>query len=203
MVNKDCFVISFSREFGSGGGEVGHKVAEKLGLPCYDKTVTELTSVVSGFSQEAVVKSQDKVANIFEYSAFTHGNFLPVYDQIYIAQHKVIKELAQKNSCVIIGRCSTAILKKHPHCLKVFICAPIEQRIKRICEQHGVTKEEAQKMIARVDKRRRNYYKKYADIEWEKSQNYDLTINTAVGVDHAVDIIVSTYKAMFNIKNDK
>ena len=130
-----------------------------LGVPCYDKTVNQLTSVISGFSENAVKISEDKVSTPFDYTAFTHSNTLPVRDRIYIAQQKVIKQLADESSCVIVGRCAASILKNHENCVNVFICAPIEQRVKRISAQHNVSAEEAEKIIKKKDKERKNYYR--------------------------------------------
>lgn len=198
MKNNKKFVITISREFGSGGGEVAHKLAEKLGVPCYDKTVNQLTSVISGFSENAVKISEDKVSTPFDYTAFTHSNSLPVRDRIYIAQQKVIKQLADESSCVIVGRCAASILKNHENCVNVFICAPLEQRIKRISAQHNVSAEEAEKMIKQKDKARKNYYKKYGETEWGKAQNYLITLNTVIGIDHSVSIIETVLKEFLN-----
>lgn len=198
MENNKKFVITISREFGSGGGEVAHKLAEKLGVPCYDKTVNQLTSVISGFSENAVKISEDKVSTPFDYTAFTHSNTLPVRDRIYIAQQKVIKQLADESSCIIVGRCAASILKNHENCVNVFICAPIEQRVKRISAQHNVSAEEAEKIIKQKDKERKNYYKKYGEMEWGKAQNYVITLNTVIGIDHSVSIIETVLKEFLN-----
>ena len=198
METNKKFVITISREFGSGGGEVAHKLAEKLGVPCYDKTVNQLTSVTSGFSENAVKISEDKVSTPFDYTAFAHSNTLPVRDRIYIAQQKVIKQLADESSCVIVGRCAASILKNHENCVNVFICAPLEQRIKRISAQHNVSAEEAEKMIKQKDKARKNYYKKYGEMEWGKAQNYLITLNTVIGIDHSVSIIETVLKEFLN-----
>lgn len=187
------FVITISREFGSGGGEVARKLAARLKVPCYDKTVNQLTSAISGFSENAVKMSEDKVSTPFDYSAFAHSNTLPVCDRIYFAQHKVIRQLAQESSCVIVGRCAASILKDFENCMNVFICAPLSQRIKRISLQHGVNEAEAEKMIKQNDKARKNYYKKYGDMEWGKAKNYLITINTVIGVDKTVDMIESVF----------
>lgn len=198
MEDNEKFVVTISREFGSGGGEVAHKLAEKLGVPCYDKTVNQLTSVISGFSENAVKISEDKVSKPFDYTSFTHSNTLPVCDRIYIAQQKEIKQLADKSSCVIVGRCAASILKNHENCVNVFICAPIEQRIERISAQHNLNAEEAEKMIKQKDKERKNYYKKYGDMEWGKVQNYLLTLNTVIGIDHSVSIIETVLREFLN-----
>lgn len=184
-------IITISREFGSGGALVGHKIAEELKIPCYDKTVAELASVETGFTKDVINSSEDKVPGPFAYANYyTHNTFLPVCDRIFIAQREIIIRLAKQGDCVIIGRCATEILRgENIENFSVFIHAPKEERIKRVAEKYGMSEIEAEKAIKKNDKARAMYNKQYCDFEWGRAQNYTLCINTSVGIDKAVEII--------------
>lgn len=184
-------IITISREFGSGGALVGHKLAEELGIPCYDKTVAELASVETGFTKDVINSSEDKVPGPFAYANYyTNNVFLPVCDRIFIAQRDIILRLAKQGDCVIIGRCATEILRQENiENLSVFIYAPKEDRIERTMKKYDVPAAEAEKMIKKNDKARALYNKQYCDFEWGKSRNYTLCLNTALGIDKVVEII--------------
>ena len=190
-------IIAISRENGSGGSEIGHKLADKLGIPCYDKTVTALTADISGFAKDMVERAADKTPMAFDYSGYyyfydTAGSekWLPVYDQIYLAQSKAIRRLAAGGDCVIVGRCASHVLaeRKIPN-ISVFVHAPVEQRVERIMERHNLDEKSAIKYLRKNDKARAAYYRKYAGAEWGRMQNYDMTISSAVGIDKVVNIL--------------
>lgn len=203
MQDKEAnMIITISRENGSGGSEIGHKLAEKLGVPCYDKTVTQLTADISGFAKDIVEKSADKTPMPFDYSGYYYfydtassDKWLPVYDQIYLAQSKAIVRLAEKGSCVIVGRCAAHVLEeRNIPCVSIFIHAPEEERIKRIRQRHNLDEKGAIKYIKKNDKARATYYRKYAGAEWGKIQNYDMTISSAIGIDKVVDLLADFAK---------
>lgn len=195
-------IITISRENGSGGGEIGHKLADKLGIPCYDKTVTEFTANISGFAKDVIEKSADKTPLPFDYSGYYYfydtassEKWLPVYDQIYLAQSKAILRLAANGDCVIVGRCAAHVLtEKGVPNVSVFVHAPIEQRVGRIMERHKLDEKAAAKYIKKNDKARAAYYRKYADAEWGRMQNYDMTLSSAIGIDKCVDLIAALAK---------
>lgn len=190
-------IIAISRESGSGGGEIGHKLADAVGIPCYDKTVTEFTASISGFAKDVIEKSADKTPLPFDYSGYyyfydTVGSekWLPVYDQIYLAQSKAILRLAGNGDCVIVGRCAAHVLaEKGIPCISVFIHAPLHQRIERIIKRHNCDEKAAAKFIKKNDKARAAYYRKYAEAEWGRIQNYDMAISSELGIDKCVEII--------------
>lgn len=184
-------IITISREYGSGGAEIAHKLAEKLGIPCYDKSVAQLTSSLSEFSKESVEEAEDKVSGVFEYVSGTYtAATLPIYDRIYLAQRETLLSLARAGDCVLVGRCAAHILEEADiPSLDVFVYAPMEERKKRIAERQGVDLKKAEKMIRRRDEFRRNYYRRYAYADWGNKVNYQLLINSVVGIDKAVDII--------------
>lgn len=189
MEKNENFYVAISRQFGSGGAETASKLAAKLGVKCYDKTLAEMTSVVTGFDRGVVLSAEDKTTNAFWYSGFLGGDSLSLYDKVFIGQSGVIKNLAEKGSCVFVGRCASYVLKDAPNVIRVFICAPVEQRRARVSKGYGVSAAEADKIIKKNDKARAAYYKKYASSEWGKVENYDLVVNTRIGTTKAAAII--------------
>jgi len=200
-------VIAIGREFGSGGREIARKVAEKLGIKIYDKELIALIAKNSGMS-EAVLHDVDETAtNSFLY-ALSSGAFsgspivssgsamLPVNDKAFIACSKIIKDLAEKESCVIVGRCAESVLKDRDDLLTVFVSADLELRIDRIVEHEGISRSEAATVIKRADKKRSSYHNYYSDTRWGSRNAYDLCINSKIGIDVAVDMIVSAAKAV-------
>lgn len=194
MEGKSKFYVAVSRQFGSGGAETASKLAAKLGVPCYDKSIAEMTAVVTGFDKDIIHGSEDKAANAFWYGGFLSGESLSLYDKIYIGQSRVIKELAKRGSCVLVGRCAAKVLEDEAELIRVFICAPMAQRIERVSKGYEVSPAEAEKIIRRNDKARAAYYRKYADTEWGKIDNYDLVVNTRVGTDNAANVVADYIK---------
>lgn len=194
MEGKSKFYVAVSRQFGSGGAETASKLAAKLGVPCYDKSIAEMTAVVTGFDKDIIHGSEDKAANAFWYGGFLSGESLSLYDKIYIGQSRVIKELAKRGSCVLVGRCAAKVLEDEAKLIRVFICAPMAQRIERVSKGYEVSPAEAEKIIRRNDKARAAYYRKYADTEWGKIDNYDLVVNTRVGTDNAAKVVADYIK---------
>ncbi len=195
-------VIAIGREFGSGGREIARKVAEKLGIKVYDKELIGLIAKNSGMS-EAVLQDVDETAtNSFLY-ALSSGAFsgapiisagnamLPITDKAFITCSKIIKELAEKESCVIVGRCAESILKDRKDLLTVFVSADLERRIDRIVEHEGISRSDAAAVIKRADKKRASYHNYYSDTRWGSRNAYDICINSKIGIDLAVDMIVS------------
>lgn len=189
-------VITISREYGSGGAEIAHRLAKALGIPCYDKSVAQLTATTSDFSKESIEEAEDRVSGVFEYlsGAYQKEN-LPVYDRIYLAQRETIIALAKKGSCVIVGRCAAHIMEEeHIPAFNVFIYASKEDRRMRISLRRGVDGKTAEKLIRRKDEFRKNYYRRYAYVDWGRRENYDLLVNSSMGIEKATQIICSAVK---------
>ncbi len=197
--DNKTFYVTISRQFGSGGAEIGSKVATKLGVRCYDKSISEMTSAVTGVAKKIVVSSEEQVANTFWYSGFLGGESA-TYDKVNGAHAKVIEKLAKKGSCVFVGRCASHVLKDYENVIRIFICAPIEIRRKRVSEGYKITPVEAGKLIAKNDKARSAYYKKYTGKEWGKAENYDLIINTRIGVNRSAKVIADFVKEFLKNK---
>lgn len=188
-------VITISREFGSGGRTIGKKVAEQLGIPCYDAEIIQEMVKETGFTPEYVKEAGEYTPSSFLSSAFSNRLFgLTNEDILWEHQYKVITKLAQKGSCVIVGRCADYILQDKADCLKVFIHADIDFRARRIVEVYGEREQSPKERLRDKDKRRAAYHRFYTDMKWGYAQNYHLTLNSGVlGIDQCVNIITSLY----------
>ena len=182
-------IITISREFGSGGRTVGKKVAEKLGIPCYDAEIIQQMSKETGFAPDYIREAGEDTS--FLSAAFTNRAFGPTNEDIlWQRQYQVITELAQKGPCVIVGRCADYILKDRPDCLHIFIHADMEHRAARVRERYGETKQPMEKRLQEKDSKRKIYYKHYTNRNWGEAQNYHLCLNSGlIGVDKCTDII--------------
>jgi cytidylate kinase len=194
MSNK---IITISREFGSGGRTIGRQLASKLGITCYDAELIEKIAKESGFAQKYIAeRSEDSTAKGWLSYALSGRDFNghSYQDDLYAIQHKIITEIAEKESCVIIGRCADYILKDRTDCLHVFIHADMESRAKRIVEQYGERNDSPQKRLRDKDKRRAAYYQFYTDMKWGDVRNYHITLDSSkLGFDKCVAILADLY----------
>ena len=182
-------VITISREYGSGGRYVGRLIADKLGIKLYDKDFIEKLAAETGLSEEYIESSEQK-RNILE--IFNSGYYagLNNSDELFIKESELIKEVAEKETCVIIGRCADFILKDRNDVLKVFIYSNNEDKLKRVTEIYGMDKSIAEKEIKRINKLRANHYKYYTGKEWNNNSNYDICINSdELGVEKSADLV--------------
>ncbi len=193
-------VITISRQYGSGGREVGKKLADELGIPFYDNEIINLAAKESGFAVKAFERAEEKATNSFLYSiamgmgAYSNQDYgyasLSIDDRIFLAQSEIIRTVAQKGPCVIVGRCADYVLKERDDLVNIFVCANIDARIKRVVEEYHIPREKAGETLIRQDKRRANYYSYHANEKWGNVLNYDLSIRTDyAGIDHAVKCI--------------
>ena len=195
-------IITITRQFGSGGHEIGEALAKKLEIPFYDKELISLAAKESGISPEVFDEVDEKATNSLLYSLsvglYNYGNGfssmgdLPVNDRLYILQHKIIKELAEKENFVVVGRCADYVLRDNPNIVKVFIYADIDSRIKRVLARHDdIDPAKAKQAVLKVDKVRSNYYGFYSGQKWGQPENYDLCINSShLTMEQAVDVIM-------------
>ena len=181
-------IITISREYGSGGREIGKRVAQILGITLYDKSISELTAVATGIKPEVIDAFQDRTPTHFDYGTYSSGKFVHISDDLFEKQSKIIREMAQK-PCVIIGRCADFILRDMPNVIDIFVCAPLDYRIKRISELYHLSEKEALKTIKTCDKQRAKYHSHYADTTWGDPRSYDFTINSATGLDETAKAI--------------
>ena len=191
-------IITISREFGSGGRTIGKQIAKQLNIPYYDKELVKQISLESGFDPEYIEEQNEASPGItrFAYSLLPPGtpgamHSLSAADFLWSIQREVILHLAEKESCVIVGRCADYILKDRDDCLHVFIHANMDFRGKRIISLYGESEKSPEKRLQEKDKKRRSNYLFYTEREWGRAQNYHISLNSgAIGLQKCVDIIV-------------
>lgn len=185
-------VITIGREYGSGGRLIAQRLSEELGITFYDKQLISEVAKQTGFSENFVRDAEhQRPTNSFLYDLYCAVQAPSVPDQVFIAQARVIKEAAARESCVIVGRCADYILRDREDVLNVFIHAPIPYRAERIVRLYGESDAAPEKRLEEKDKRRRAYYKHYTNREWGKSQNYHLSLDSSlVGVERCAQLIL-------------
>lgn len=191
-------IIAISREFGSGGRTIGKEVAAKLNIPCYDSELIEKISIESGFAKEYIEKYGEYALSdkLYENAVTGRGrDGQSSMDKIWLAQKKVITDLAKKEPCVIVGRCADYILRDTADCLTVFIHASDEKRAERIVSVYGQREESPAQRLHDKDNKRRAYYELYTDTQWGVVDNYEICLDSGkIGIDCCVNIIVDLYK---------
>ncbi len=195
----DNFIITISREFGSGGRKIGEGVAKKLGFNYYDKAIIDEAAEESGLSAEFIAKEEQTFSNSILFNLATSGGSFGVggtslVDKIYVSESKAIKDFADKGSCVIVGRCADYVLRDR-NCFNVFVYADEDFKKKRIVEEYGYPQKDAAKLIKTRDKTRARHYNYYCDRIWGERKNYHLLINSgAYGIEEAVNLIIDSAK---------
>ena len=192
MVNR---IITISREFGSGGRTIGRKVAEKLGIPCYDAELIQKIAEESGYTADYIKEESEYAPGGWLSTVFTDRTMgLTNQDKLWSIQCRVIEELAQKGPCVIAGRCADYILRGKADCLNVFIHASMEKRAERIVNEYGERKERPEQRLKDKDKRRAAYHRFYTDMKWGHAQNYHVCLDSAeLGIGRCVELITQLY----------
>ena len=190
-------IITISRQFGSGGHSIAKAVAERLGIAFYDNNLITEVAKQSGLSEEFIRENEEYASHsssfLYQLAMSTAGTYgyPSVYQKLYEAQTKVIEEIANKEACVIVGRCADYILKDRKDCLHVFVHADNEHRAKHILEKYGPTEKTTAQRIKDKDNKRRNYYRFHTDREWGVAANYHLALDSgALGEALCVDLIV-------------
>lgn len=204
-------VITISREFGSGGREIGEKLAKKLEIDFYDKELISLAAKESGIDPVLFERIDEQAANSLLYSlsmgmynfgqtGFSPRDQISVNDQLYLLQHEIIKKLAQK-PCVIVGRCADYILRARENCINIFIHADIDYRVQRAIKIHDLPENKAEAIVRKTDKTRANYYQFYTELKWGLADNYHLSINSGkLTSDQVVDVITNYINTIENSK---
>ena len=189
-------IITISREFGSGGRTIGRKVAEKLGIPCYDAELIHKIAQESGFAESYIKDAGEYAPSGFLSSAFANRAFGPTNeDYLWNIQQRIITELAEKGPCVIVGRCADYILQDKADCLKVFIHADMKYRAERIVKEYGEREESPEQRLKDKDKRRAAYHRFYTNMKWGHAQNYHLCLDSGeLGVEKCVEVLVNMYE---------
>lgn len=202
---KTNAIITIGRQYGSGGREIGEKLAQKLEIPFYDKELLERAANDSGICKELFENHDEKPTNSFLYSlvmdtysfgyssaAFTD---MPINHKVFLAQFEAVKKLAMEGPCVMVGRCADYALSEFSNCFSVFIHSDMESRIRRIAQKYGMKDNKARDAIQKTDKSRSSYYNYYTNKRWGDASSYHLSIDSGkLGIDKTVECIIQTLK---------
>jgi len=196
---NEKFVINIGRQLGSGGRQIGEKLATRFGIAFYDKELIQLASKESGLGKEFFENADEKKSHSIiggllglrtNISNEVYVNNYLSNETFFKIQSDIIRELAEEKSCVFVGRCADYILRDHPRCINVFITADTNDRVKRVALDKNITHEKAQEVIEKTDKKRSEYYNYFSNKTWGVAESYHLCINSSVlGIDETVDFI--------------
>ena len=199
-------IITIGRQYGSGGREIGKKVAEKLGIPYFDKELLARVAKESGFCEEMIKNHDERPTNSFLYNvvmdtySFGYNTAfvdMPMSQKVFLAQFDTVKKIANEGACVIVGRCADYALSEYPNCLNLFIYGKEEAKAQRISERQNVTFAQAKDMCVKRDKQRQSYYNYYSNKKWGRADSYDLCIDSGkLGIDGTVDFIIDFVKRL-------
>ncbi len=204
-MEKTNTIITIGREYGSGGREIGFRLAKELGIKLYDKEMLDRAAKESGICQELFEMHDEKPTNSFLYSlvmdtyslGYTSGNYtdMPINHKIFLAQFNAIKKIADEGPCILVGRCADYALEEYDNVLTLFIHADLDARIRRIAREHDLTDAKAKDLIHKTDKKRASYYNYYTNKRWADAASYDVCLNSAVlGIEGTVKAIIELVK---------
>ena len=205
---SENIVITIARQYGSGGREIGEKVAEALGIKHYDENLITLAAREGNLDETVASKADESAANSLLYTLALGSNFFgsamnfgykpPLNDKLFLLQSDVIRRAAEEGSCVIIGRCADYVLREHPRRLSVFVYGDLANRKARVMERHeGITEAQAIDLINKTDRRRSSYYNFYTGNKWGKYDNYHLAVNSSLlGIDKTAEMIANAAKLL-------
>lgn len=185
---KDKFVITIGRQLGSGGKKLGEILSQKLNIPCYDKELILMASRKSGLGAEFFEQADEKsrfslFCGLFGFRSGYIGDNSNNYlcnERLFEIQSDVIKQLAEKESCIFVGRCADYILRNNPRCINIFIHADLDDRVQTLMNNNNRTRKEALNLIEQTDKKRAGYYNYYSNKTWGMAMSYDLCINSSL-----------------------
>lgn len=195
--------VTIARQYGSGGREVGEKLADILGFKYVDKEFVTLSAQKIGYDIKVLSDVDEKATSSLLYTlamgssmfGVPHTNYhvnVPINDKLFSVQSDIIRELSEKEPCVFVGRCADYVLRDDPNRISVFIYADMECRIKRVSDEHGINEIEAKNLISKTDKRRMSYYNFYTGNKWGNYENYDISINTSVlGIEKTAELLAN------------
>ncbi|MCU6746646.1 MULTISPECIES: cytidylate kinase-like family protein [Lachnospiraceae] len=196
-------IITIGRQYGSNGRSIAQKLSDKLGIHYYDKELIYLASQKNDISYEELLKVDEKRADPWRYPVEDdmqmnrRFRYEPMNDVLFETEKKVILELAEKEDCIIVGRCANYVLREKENVRNIFFYAPLEERIKTIMERASVDEKEAAYLIKKIDKQRRYYYNSYTDRRWEDMEQYDICMDTVkMSVDSILDILCAVYESI-------
>ena len=194
-------IITIGRQAGSGGREIGEKLAKHFGIPFFDRELLSRAAKESGFCEEMIQMHDEKPTNSFLYNlvmdtysfGYNTSTFvdMPISHKVFLAQFDTVKKIADEGPCVIVGRCADYALSDYDNVLKLFIYGNDEDRCKRLMNRFKLEEKEATDLMNKTDKKRSNYYNYYSSKKWGHAESYDLCINSSLlGIDKTVNLIV-------------
>ena len=186
-------IITIAREYGSGGRLIAQKVAQKVGLVYYDNEVIDLAAREMGMDVDAIRKVAEQKSSSFMYTVSSSAFSLALNDQVFVVQSKIIRHLANHNSCILVNGCADYLLEDHDDVVSIFLHAPLESRIRRVKEDYQEVHDDYKKYVTKRDKGRSNYYNYYTTKKWGHLKNFDLTINSDLGIDEVATIIADLF----------
>lgn len=189
-------IITIGREYGSGGRKIAQMVAEKLSLVYYDNEIIDMAAQELGFDVEMIRRASEQKSSSFLYTMTTGAFELPLNDKVFAMQSQIIKHLADNDDCIIVNGCGDYILEDLDSVLRVFIHAPFESRVARVKNEYQEDEGDAEKKVKTKDKQRQSYYNYYTTNKWGELKNFDLCINSDLGLDYAADMICEAYKKL-------
>lgn len=203
-------IITIGRQYGSAGHEIGALIAKKLGFAFYDKQLVEIAAKNSNIADETVKHIDEKATSSLLYS-LASGSYslrgmngplyyeMPLNDKLFLAQSDVIKNVAAKENCVIVGRCADYVLDdvEDINLINVFIYADMDFRVKRVMDTFELTEKQAKDKVVKTDKQRKTYYSYYSNRDWGKMTNYDICLSTSkLGIERSADAIVNFVRSL-------
>ncbi len=201
-------VITISRQFGSGGHEVAAELSRLLGIPVYDKELIMLAAEKSGMSSDALSRADEIAASSLLYSLAVSASYrtignveMPINDKLFAVQSDIIRDLAERQDCIIIGRCADYILREYPGRISVYIYGPLSERSKRQAEALNISEKDAQSFVTKSDKKRANYYNYYTGRNWNDPENYHMLLDSSyLGAEGCARLIAGLYLQRKNSK---
>lgn len=196
------FIITIGRQFGSGGREIGEKIAAHYNIPCYDKELLARAAKESGFCEEMIRNHDERPTNSFlynlvmdtysmGYSATSPYVDMPIGQKVFLAQFDAIKAAANEGSCVVVGRCADYALSEFPNCINFFIYADLDKRIQTVMNRYELNESKARDLISKKDKQRASYYNYYSNKKWGISSSYHLSIDSGkLGIEDTTKLLI-------------
>ena len=182
-------IITISREYGSGGRAIGQRLAQELGIPFYNKELILMAAKESGLSEEYIKKTEQMKSTSFLYGLYMGAQQLPMNDQIFLVQSKIIRKIAEEGPCVIVGRCADYVLRERDDLLSVFIHAPLEFRAQRARKVYEKEAGNIEDFVRKKDKKRASFYNYFSQNKWGDARHYHLAVSSVYGVDFAVEVL--------------
>lgn len=188
-------VITIGREFCTGGLDIAREVARRLGGPMYDKELITLAAKESGLSEQAIAAGEKRPSGSLLYNLYTMGSDLPLSDQVFVVQSQIIRGLADKGPCVIVGRCADNVLEGKYPTMNVFIYSDMSYKVERSVQEHGLDPDKAASILTRRDKARAHHYRFYTERKWGDMRNYDICLDSGrLGLERCVDLLADAYR---------